>query len=115
MSLEHAKGLEQLLPVLVYIQARLDEDLSLAVLAAGANLSPHHFHRKFRSLTGETPKRYCQRLRLERAAFQLLVYDGDSIFETALDCGFKSHETFTRAFALHFGVSPREYRAGNRR
>ena len=103
-----AKLLERLLPVLVYIQARLDEDLSLAVLAAEASLSPHHFHRMFRGLVGETPERYCQRLRLERAAFQLLVYRRASILETALDCGFKNHETFTRAFGQHFGVSPRE-------
>jgi AraC family transcriptional regulator len=103
-----AKLLERLLPVLVYIQARLDEDLSLAVLATEASLSPHHFHRMFRGLIGETPERYCQRLRLERATFQLLVYRRASILEAALNCGFKNHETFTRAFGQHFGVSPRE-------
>ncbi len=107
MSSEHPEVLER--------QARLDEDLSLATLAAEAGLSPHHFHRMFRGLTGETPKQYCQRLRLERAAYRLLVFGGKSIFDVALDCGYVNHETFTRAFGKRFGVSPREYRASGRR
>jgi transcriptional regulator GlxA family with amidase domain len=58
--------LAQLLPVLVLIQARLDEDLPLDRLARLAGLSRFHFLRQFRALTGETPKQYVLRLRLER-------------------------------------------------
>jgi AraC family transcriptional regulator len=32
------------------------------------------------------------------------------VLDVAIDCGFRSHETFTRAFGRHFGVSPRDYR-----
>lgn len=33
-----------------------------------------------------------------------------SVLEVALECGFDSHEGFTRAFARHFGLAPREFR-----
>lgn len=106
--------MERLLPVLLRIQLALDEDLTLDRLADLAGLSPAYFHRKFRQLTGETPKQYCLRLRLEAAALRLLL-GGRSILDTALDCGFRHHETFSRAFRRRFGVSPRAYRAGRRR
>lgn len=104
-----AQSLDRLLPVLVRIQARLEEDHSLPALARRAGLSPTHFHRIFSRAIGETPKRYVQRLRLERAAFHLLMLRS-RILDIALDCGFENHETFTRAFGRHFGVSPRNYR-----
>ncbi len=105
----------RLLPVLVRIQSELDRELSLDTLAATAGLSRHHFHRLFSRQIGETPKRYTSRLRLERAAVRLLLHRG-SVLEIALDCGFQSHETFTRAFGRQFGVPPRVYRReGSRR
>ena len=50
------------------IRGDLDDDESLDALAARAGWSRFHFHRAFRAVTGETPKRYTLRLRLERAA-----------------------------------------------
>lgn len=99
----------QLLPVLVQIQARLDEDLALDRLARLAGLSRFHFLRQFRALTGETPKQYVLRLRIERAALRLLLVRS-SVLDVALDCGFQNHETFSRAFKRRFGTSPSEYR-----
>jgi len=96
--------------LLVHIQAHLDEDLSLAVLSAKASLSPAHFQRTFQALVGETPKNYVARLRLERAAFRLLIHD-ETFLDIALDCGFQNHETFTRAFRRRFGMPPSSYRA----
>jgi transcriptional regulator GlxA family with amidase domain len=61
---------ERLLPILVYIQANLDQDLALGTLATLANLSSYHFHRLFRATVGETLKQYVQRLRLEQAAYR---------------------------------------------
>ena len=96
--------------LLVHIQAHLDEDLSLDVLSAKVSLSPAHFQRTFRALVGETPKSYVARLRLERAAFRLLIHDA-TLLDIALDCGFQNHETFTRAFRRRFGIPPSRYRA----
>lgn len=105
--------LQRLLPVLVHIQTRLDKDLSLATLAEAADLSPSHFHHLFSEVIGETPKRYCQRLRLEHAAIRLVLFR-TSILDTALACGFARHETFTRAFRKRFGITPQAFRAGLR-
>lgn len=85
-------------------------DLSLGSLAAMAGLSPFHFHRIFREATGETARHYVERVRLERAAFRLMIHD-DAALDIALDCGFRNHETFVRAFRRRYGRTPSEYRA----
>jgi len=86
------------------------DDASLAALARRAGWSPFHLHRAFRRAVRETPKRYVQRLRLERAAARLATGD-DKILWIALSEGFRSHEVFARAFQRHFGCSPQAYRA----
>lgn len=108
-----SNSLERLLPVLVHIQANLDEDLSLDALAKRVRLSPFHFHRLFRLAVGETLKQYTQRLRLERAANRLIIHD-TTILDVALDSGFQSHETFSREFKRRFQVTPRGYREWGR-
>lgn len=100
---------ETLIPVLVHIQANLEGDLSLRALARKAGLSQFHFQRRFKAAIGESPKDYTLRLRLERAAFRLLLYE-TSVLGIAIDCGFRNHETFSRAFRRRFGASPIEYR-----
>lgn len=104
---------ETLLPVLVHIQAHLDDDLSLTLLARKAGLSPFHFQRLFTQAVGESPKAYTLRLRLERAAFRLLVHES-RVLDIALECGFQNHESFTRAFRRRFGTTPSSYRGAQR-
>jgi AraC family transcriptional regulator len=98
---------------LVYIQANLDQAPSLDAVATHVGLSASHFHRQFHTAVGQTPKEFTTRLQLERAAFRLLLHD-DTVLQVALDCGYNSHETFTRAFRRHFGTSPSDYRDGDR-
>jgi AraC family transcriptional regulator len=100
---------ETLLPLLVHIQAHLDEDLGLHALSRKAGLSPFHLQRLFKAAIGETPKAYTSRLRLERGAFRLLLHDS-TVLDIALECGFQSHETFLRAFRRRFGRLPTDYR-----
>lgn len=100
----------ELLPVLGIVARRLDGDVSLGAIASALGRSPFAVHRAFRRVTGETTKRYTSRLRLDRAAAELLV-STRSILDIALDSGFASHEVFTRAFLRRFGMSPRAYRA----
>ncbi len=104
---------ERLLPILVYIQTSLEEDLSLEQIAARAGMSAYHFHRIFRQTVGETLKQYTQRLRLERAAHELRIRRA-AVLDVALDVGFQSHETFTRAFKRQFGVRPKDFRGNGR-
>ena len=97
-------------PALSHAASRLDENLSLEVLAARARLSPFYLHRMFVAVARETPKAYTLRLRLSQAAAMLLTSDR-SVLAIALSAGFQSHEVFTRAFRKQFGMTPRDYRA----
>src|SRR5688572_15154549 len=101
--------LTRIMPALVHIQAHLDRDLSLDALADHAGLSKYHFHELFKSATGETPKEYVERLRLEWAALQLRIRRV-AVVDVALECGYRNHETFSRAFRGRFQTSPSEYR-----
>jgi AraC family transcriptional regulator len=95
--------------VLLHIEAHQDEPLSLEELARVANFSPFHFHRIFSGMVGETVKEYVRRLRLERAAWQLRG-SRQPVLRIALDAGFETHESFTRAFQAMFKLSPSQYR-----
>ena len=91
------------------VVADLDRALDLEALARVAALSPFHFHRVFRGMTGETPLELHRRLRLERAAWSLLRADA-SVTAIALEAGYETHESFTRAFRAHYQRSPSEFR-----
>jgi AraC family transcriptional regulator len=99
----------RILPLLARLSRRLEGDVSLAALAALARRSPFEVHRAFRRAVGETLKQYTLRVRIDRAAAELLT-GGRTILEIALDTGFASHEVFTRAFRRRFGMTPRAYR-----
>jgi AraC family transcriptional regulator len=101
--------LTRIIPALVHIQAHLDQDLSLDALAEHAGISKFHFHELFKSAVGETPKEYVERLRLEWAAVQLRIRRV-AVVDVALECGYRNHETFSRAFRGRFHTSPSEYR-----
>ena len=91
------------------IERDLGEALSLAELAREARLSPYHFLRTFRRLTGLTPHQYVRRARLREAALRLL--DGPrAVLDIAGDSGFGDASNFNHAFRDEFGVSPRVYR-----
>lgn len=93
----------------LYIQTHLDQSLPLSALADVADMSAYHLQRVFSQVMGESPAAYVRRLRLEQAAFRLLLHDSP-IVDIALDCGFASHETMARAFRRRFGVTPSHYR-----
>lgn len=87
----------------------LDQALDLLALARAAALSTFHFHRVFRGLVGETPLELLRRLRLERAAWELLN-GGSPVTGVAFAAGYETHEAFTRAFRAHYACSPSEFR-----
>ena len=85
------------------------QPLDLANLSQIANVSEAHFIRTFKATFGETPHRYLQRRRVERAMF-LLRETQRSITDICLDVGFGSLGTFSRTFADIVGDTPTEYR-----
>src|SRR5690606_16748074 len=90
-------GAERLLPLLIGLDDGLSEDVRLRELAAKFGTSPFHFHRMFTRAVGETPKKYVERVRLERAALLLAVSD-ELVVDIGLAVGFRNAETFTRRF-----------------
>ncbi len=85
------------------------EALDVPALARIALTSESHFIRTFRSTFGETPHRYLQRRRVERAMF-LLRGSSRDVTDVCLDVGFSSLGTFSRTFREIVGESPSEFR-----
>ncbi|NJM53804.1 MAG: AraC family transcriptional regulator [Blastocatellia bacterium] len=96
--------------VVNFILQNLMEDLSLKKLAQIANYSPFHFQKIFKSVVGESPKQYVNRVRLETAAHTLVILREKPITEIAFDNGFSSSATFARSFKNYFGVSSEKFR-----
>ena len=85
------------------------EPLDIPALARVASVSEAHFIRTFRATFGETPHRYLQRRRVERAMFLLRATD-HSVTDICLDVGFNSLGSFSRSFREIVGESPASYR-----
>ena len=83
--------------------------LDVPSLARIAHVSEAHFIRTFKATFGETPHRYLQRRRVERAMF-LLRGTHRSITDICLDVGFTSLGSFSRTFREVVGQSPTDYR-----
>src|SRR4051812_6704952 len=85
------------------------DGLDIEALAASAHLSRAHFIRSFKETFVETPHRYLQRRRLERA-MALLRETDRPVTEVCLDVGFSSLGSFSRTFNAVIGMSPTAYR-----
>jgi AraC-like DNA-binding protein len=91
------------------MHTQLDQDLTLKALAAASYLSPFHFARLFKKLTGSTPHNYLAGIRASRA--QLLLAETElSVTEVGARVGYLSASHFTKAFRLATGTTPREFR-----
>jgi AraC-like DNA-binding protein len=86
------------------------EPLDVAAIARVAHVSPAHFSRQFRETFGETPHRYLQRRRVERA-MELLRETDRPVTRICFDVGFNSLGTFSRTFRAVVGEPPSAYRA----
>jgi AraC family transcriptional regulator len=96
--------------VLEYIDAHLDDNLSLDRLSSVAAFSKYHFHRQFTELLGISLYKYVQLTRLKRASYQLAFRNQIAIVDIALASGYENHESFSRAFKKSIGQTPSEFR-----
>lgn len=96
--------------VLAHVDRHLERGIELAELAEVSHFSPYHFHRLFSAWMGETVGDYLRRRRVEVAAMRLAAQPRLPVLQAALAVGFGSPEAFARAFKLHFGASPTEWR-----
>ena len=103
------KPLSPLARAIAYIEAHLEEDISLSDVSREIGYSYYHMTRLFTAVLGEAPGHYINRRRLSNAAERLL-YSDQRVLDIALDCGYQSAEAFSRAFKAALGQSPQAYR-----
>jgi AraC family transcriptional regulator len=101
---------QRLQKVFQYIEQHFEENITLDQLSEVACCSKYHFHRIFSALVGMSVHQYIRWLRLRRAAYQLVMEKKRSILRIALDAGFESHESFTRAFKAACDKTPSQLR-----
>lgn len=94
----------QLRQVIEYIEAHLDQDLSLAELAAVTGYSVSHFKPLFRAAAGVPAHRFVMQRRVERAR-QRLLQGGMSVTEIALACGFAHPSHMARCLRRELGAA----------
>ena len=85
---------------------------SLAELAAQAGLSPHHFHRVFKALTGLTPKAYAAAQRAAALRTALSTSQTTRITDAMFDAGFNANSRFYAQADAMLGMKPVQYRDG---
>jgi AraC family transcriptional regulator len=112
LPLPTSKGLspERLRRVRDYVEAHIDDDLSLTVLADIACLSPYHFSRSFKQASGVGPQRYVIQRRLEHAK-RLLRRTHQPLAWIAEEAGFADQSHLTQIFGREMGVTPGRFRA----
>ncbi|MGB1237576.1 MAG: AraC family transcriptional regulator [Pseudomonadales bacterium] len=96
--------------VINHIYAHLDQPLDLYRLAEVACLSPHHWHRIYQGVYGETVAATVRRLRLHRAAGELSS-GNQTIASIAKRSGYASVASFSRAFTSEYTMPPARFRA----
>lgn len=93
---------------IAYMRDHLDQSVSLNELAAVVAVSPRHFNRLFKQVTGQTPIEFLIDLRLDKAK-ELLKAPGKRVTDVCNEVGYSSLSYFVRLFKQRFGVTPGRY------
>ena len=102
----HFRAVER---VILVMRERLDRPLSLQAMAEIALLSPYHFNRVFRLITGVPPCKFLTVLRME-AAKRLLITTDLTVSDVCFGIGYNSLGSFSRDFTRLVGLSPTSLR-----
>ncbi len=100
---------EAIQKTLEYLETNIGDDIEMERLANEAALSPFYYQRLFSRLVKKPVREYIKLRRLARAC-QSIDNKQNRIVDVALNCGFSSHETFTKAFKEAYGMTPEAYR-----
>jgi AraC family transcriptional regulator len=104
-----AMATERLDRVMEFMRANIENDISLEAIAGVACLSPFHFSRVFRKMTGMAPHRYLANLRMAHAR-KLLANSRLPLVDIAAAIRFSNQANFSRAFRRAVGTTPMDYR-----
>ncbi len=99
----------RLVEAVALMEQHLEEPLSLAEVARRSGVSPRQLQRLFEQQLDTSPRQWYLQLRLERARHLLTETDMD-VLTVGLACGFTSGSSFSRAFRVQYGHSPRQTR-----
>ena len=91
------------------IEREYTSRITLADLAEQAQINEKYLCRFFKEYTGQTPIDYINRLRIDRACYDMSI-GGMNVTEAAFECGFNELSYFSKTFKKYKGVSPGEYR-----
>ena len=97
---------------LKYLEENLWNGADTASAADAVHVSPLYLSRGFQILTGFTVTEYVRSRRLYEAALQI-KNTGRKVIDAALDCGYDSPDSFTKAFCRFHGSTPQQVRAGS--
>ena len=113
MQLSALIGIHQpkLTEALTLMEANIEEPLTADEIAHYVGLSRRQLERLFKQFLNTLPSKYYLGLRLNRAR-EMLQRTTKSIVQIGLTCGFSSGPHFSTAYRSHFGITPREERAG---
>ena len=96
--------------VMAHVYDHLDEPLDLNALADMACMSPHHWHRVYHAMLGETLAHTVKRLQLHRAAGRLAC-TSQPVSLVATEAGYPNLQSFTRTFKSVYGMPPARFRS----
>ncbi len=96
-----------------FAYSHIADELDLDKFADIASLSKFHFARVFNEHFRESPIQFLWRIRLERAARNLIYQPNESITQIALDAGFSNPQSFSQVFQKRFHISPRAFKKYN--
>lgn len=95
-----------------YIEANLENDLSLEKLGEQLNSSPHHLQRIFKKVMGVTPRQYAEACRVRQ--FKMRLREGEDIAGAAYEVGFGSSSQVYERAPVQLGMTPAAYRKGGK-
>ena len=90
-----------------YLSSRLEEPVTIEVMAAQAGMSRAVFHRRFKQATAMSPIQFVKSMRLNDAAMR--IAGGMNVNEAAMEVGYASSSQFSREFKRAYGQSPRQW------
>ncbi len=97
---------------ITYMEQNFQQELTVEEIADVCKLNRSYFSKLFKENMGCPPQEFLIRLRLTKA-MELMKTTNNSIGDISGSCGYPNQLHFSRAFKKRYGVSPREWRAGN--